>query len=69
MRKKLAGIRLMLMAATAAGGVLVGNVSTAFADPGGCPNAHSAKGAAHANANSAHGIAKQLARGCVDQEA
>lgn len=35
-----------------------------FADKGGCPNAASANGAAHANERSAHGPAKQAARGC-----
>ena len=67
MRRRLAGIRLVLVAATTAAGMLATNVTTAFADPGGCPNPRSVKGAAHADLNnltSAHGVAKLLARGC-----
>ena len=40
-------------------------VAPSSADKGGCPNAASANGAAHANPNSAHGPAKQAARGCA----
>ena len=62
MRKKLAivGFTAVLTLSTAL--PFIG--STAFADKGGCPNTASATGAANANANSAHGADKQLARNC-----
>src|SRR5438093_10951582 len=50
-----------------AAGVVIGMTAVApsSADKGGCPNAASINGAAHANPNSAHGPAKQAARGCA----
>ena len=69
-RTKVIGVRLRMKflaaLAAAAGSSLVGQAATAFADKGGCPNEASAMGASKANARSAHGVAKQLARGCVE---
>jgi hypothetical protein len=42
--------------------------STTLADKGGCPNAASSNGAAHANPNSAHGPEKQAERDCQAAE-
>jgi len=57
----------IIMSTLAAAAVLLAVLSVAgvSADRGGCPNAASANGAAHANPNSAHGPAKQEARGCA----
>src|SRR3990172_2161527 len=63
MHQKLTLIAAVLSLGTFAGLALVG-AHQSFADKGGCPNAASANGAAHANPNSAHGPAKQEARGC-----
>ena len=68
-RRKLAGIRLALLATTAVAGLLVGGASTASADKGGCPNVRSVKGALQADPiSSAHGAVKLAARQCGDQE-
>src|SRR6266508_4574925 len=55
---------LVLAAALAGLAGILGGAAPSFADKGGCPNANSANGAAHANPNSAHGPEKQAARGC-----
>jgi hypothetical protein len=51
------------LAATAT--IMAMNITAAFADKGGCPNDSAVVGAGKANANSAHGLAKQIARDCV----
>ena len=58
-------ISTLVLAATLAGlaGTLAG-AAPSSADKGGCPNANSANGAAHANPKSAHGPEKQAERGC-----
>jgi hypothetical protein len=43
-------------------------VSSVAADEGGCPHEAAGNGAAHANAKSAHGVDKQVARGCSGEE-
>jgi len=63
MRQKLSAIAVVLVLGSIAGLAVTG-AQHSFADKGGCPNAASANGAAHANENSAHGPAKQEARGC-----
>ena len=59
-------LRVQLLAALmgAAGSTLAGRAGTAFADKGGCPDDSAVQGPWKANARSAHGVAKQLARGC-----
>lgn len=55
--------KLLTAAATLA---FVGmSVAPALADQGGCPNVASDNGASYADDNSAHGLNKQVARGCV----
>ena len=63
MNQRLAIVLAVLIAGVFAGFALMG-AGDSFADKGGCPNANSANGAAHANPNSAHGPEKQAERGC-----
>jgi len=41
-----------------------GGAADVFAGKGGCPNDNASNGASKANDKSAHGAAKQAARGC-----
>lgn len=67
MRRK--ALAVLFAAAVVLGGAgALSIVSSVAAGKGGCPNQAAGYGAAHANASSAHGVDKQVARGCSGEE-